>query len=88
MTAPVDDFPCNLFVELVTAYLDDALSADEIRRLEEHLEICAGCASVLEQFRAIIRVTGVLAESDVDALPPTQRASMMNAFRLWAGERA
>jgi anti-sigma factor RsiW len=87
MTPPVDDFPCNRFVELVTAYLDGALPADETRRLEEHLTICGGCESVLEQFRALIRMSGALAESDVDALTPAQREPVMTAFREWAAGR-
>ena len=88
MTPPVDDFPCNLFVELVTEYLDGALSADDTRRLEEHLQICGGCESVLEQFRTVIRMTGALAEDDVDALAPAQRERVMSAFRAWATARS
>jgi anti-sigma factor RsiW len=87
MTAPVDDFPCDRFVELVTEYLDDALPPDVTRRLEEHLAICGGCESVLEQFRAVIRITGTLGESDVDALTPAQREPLMSVFREWAAER-
>ena len=87
MTPPVDDFPCDRFVELVTEYLDDALPADETRHLEEHLAICGGCESVLEQFRAIIRITGTLGESDVDALTPAQREPLMSVFREWAAAR-
>jgi anti-sigma factor RsiW len=86
MTPPVDDFPCNRFVELVTEYLDGALPADETRRLEEHLQLCGGCESVLEQFRAIIRMTGALDEHDVDALTPAQREPVMAVFRKWAAE--
>jgi anti-sigma factor RsiW len=87
MTPPAHDFPCNLFVELVTEYLDGALPADETRRLEEHLAICGGCESVLEQFYAIIRMCGILAEEDVDTLAPAQREPVMSAFRAWAAER-
>ena len=76
MTPPADDFPCNLFVELVTEYLDGALPADETRRLEEHLAICGGCESVLEQFRVLIRTSGaVLAVADVDALTTLRNAN-------------
>jgi anti-sigma factor RsiW len=84
---PVDDFPCNQFVELVTEYLDGALAPDDTRRLEEHLAICAGCDSVLEQFRTIIRVSGHLEEADVDRLTAAQRAPVMTAFREWATTR-
>ena len=50
MTPPADDFPCNEFVELVTEYLDGALSPDDARRLEEHLAICP---RVRERARAV-----------------------------------
>ncbi len=88
MTPPADDFPCNLFVELVTEYLEGALSSNETRRLEEHLAICGGCESVLEQLRAVIRISGALAEDDVDALTPAQREPVMSAFREWATEQS
>jgi hypothetical protein len=87
MTPPVDDFPCNEFVELVTEYLDGALPAAEVVRLEDHLTVCAGCVSVLEQFRTVIRISGRLSESDVDALAPSEREPMMAAFRAWAATR-
>ena len=87
MTPPADDFPCNEFVELVTAYLDGALPEADVRRLEEHLEICQGCETVLEQFHTVIRMSGRLSESDVDALPPSTREPVMSAFRDWAATR-
>ena len=89
MTPPVDDFPCNVFVEARhrvprTARCRPTTS----RRLEEHLAICAGCESVLEQFRAVIRMEGRLGEQDVDALTPAQREPVMAAFRAWAAGRS
>jgi predicted anti-sigma-YlaC factor YlaD len=87
MTPPVDDFPCDHFVEVVTEYLDGAMEPGEARRLEEHLAVCAGCQSVLEQFRVILRITGRLAETDVDELTPEQREPLTAAFREWAANR-
>jgi hypothetical protein len=84
MSPPADDFPCNLFVEVITDYLDGAMEPNEARRLEEHLSICDGCASVLEQYRVILRLTGRLGEHDVDALTPTEREPLMTAFREWS----
>jgi anti-sigma factor RsiW len=85
MTAPIDDFPCNLFVEVITEYLDGAMDQDDARRLEEHLEVCAGCASVLEQFRIVVQLSGRLREDDVEQLPAAQREPLMQAFREWNG---
>jgi anti-sigma factor RsiW len=87
MTPPVDDFPCNLFVEVITDYLDGAMEPSEARRLEEHLSICPGCASVLEQFRAVLRLTGRLREQDVEELIPAQREPLIRAFREWSTAR-
>ena len=88
MTPPVDDLPCNQFVELVTEYLEGAMPTAEVLRLEDHLAVCPGCASVLEQFHTVIRMSGRLSQSDVDALAPSEREPVMAAFRTWAATRS
>jgi len=75
------DLPCNLFVELVTDYLDDALPADQRALVEEHLAICAGCATVLDQWRTVIALTGRLAEEEVDRVDPDVRRELVDAFQ-------
>lgn len=85
MTATNDDYPCSAFVESVTDYLDGSLDPDDARRLEEHLAACAGCRSVLEQFRIVIDATGRLQEQDLAGIPDATRASLMRAFRKSAG---
>jgi hypothetical protein len=88
MSPPADDFPCDLFVELVTDYLEGALTVEERRRLEEHLVVCGGCDSVLEQFRAVIRTTGMLREDDVTSIAPQSREQLMAVFRAWTDGRS
>ena len=78
---PPDDFPCRLFVELVTEYLDGALPPDVAARAEEHAALCAGCRSALDQIRAVVRVAGTLRESDVAALDPDARAELLAVFQ-------
>ena len=75
------DLPCSQFVELVTEYLDDALSGEERARVDEHLGICEACATVLAQWRLMIELTGELRSDDVDAVDPATRQSLMEAFR-------
>jgi len=75
------DLPCSQFVELVTDYLDGALTADELARVDEHLGICEGCAAVLAQWRLVIEITGELRHDDVETIDPSVRASLMTAFR-------
>ena len=54
-TGPMD---CNELVELVTAYLDEALDPDTRARFDAHLTECEGCENYLQQFRATVRTLG------------------------------
>lgn len=71
---------CSQLVELITEYLEDAMSADERGRVETHLATCDGCATYLEQFRTTIRLTGMLTEEQVSG---EARAALLSAFRGW-----
>ncbi|HEY1594716.1 MAG TPA: zf-HC2 domain-containing protein [Thermoleophilaceae bacterium] len=71
---------CKEFVELVTDYLEDALPQEERRRFEEHLGICTGCVTYVEQIRATVLTVGVLREEDI---PPATRDELLAAFRDW-----
>jgi anti-sigma factor RsiW len=48
------DLSCRALVELVTEYLEGALSDGERVRFEAHLARCAGCEAYLEQVQATI----------------------------------
>jgi anti-sigma factor RsiW len=74
------ELTCAQVVELVTSYLDDALSARDRERFEEHLVFCDGCDNYLEQMRRAIEVTGRLRESDI---PPKLRERLLETFRSW-----
>jgi anti-sigma factor RsiW len=39
------ELTCQQVVELITAYLEDALVPAERERFEEHLARCAGCSA-------------------------------------------
>lgn len=75
------DMSCTEFVELVTAYLDDALPHDQHADVEAHLKICEGCRNVLAQWRTVIALAGRLAESNIDATDPLTRDRLMSTFR-------
>ena len=75
------DLRCRDFVELVTDYLDDALPPDERTQVDEHLEICPGCRTVLAQWREVVRLTGRLADADVDRVDADTRARLLATFR-------
>ncbi len=75
-----NDISCAELVELVTAYLDGALSPELAERFEQHLVICDGCSIHLEQMQETIKVTGALQEEDLE---PGVAERLLVAFRGW-----
>jgi anti-sigma factor RsiW len=73
------ELACQEVVELVTAYLEDALDPEGRERFEEHLVLCDGCQNYLEQMRTTVRLTGRLEQE----LPPELEEQMLEAFRNW-----
>jgi len=73
-----DDLACTEEVEIMTDYLEGALPAAETRRLERHLETCAGCTEYLLQMRT---VAGSLEGLGGDSISAETRASLIAAFR-------
>ena len=71
MTVDVEQLSCQELVELVTDYLESALSAEETARFEDHIGRCAGCAAYLEQIRQTIELTG---QADADRSHPRPKA--------------
>jgi anti-sigma factor RsiW len=67
-------------VELVSDYLEGALSRSDRARFERHIAACPHCPAYLEQMRATLRLLGRLEE---DSLPPRARDDLLAAFRDW-----
>jgi anti-sigma factor RsiW len=78
-----DELVCQQVVELVTDYLEDALTRSERRRFEKHLRKCPNCTAYLEQMRATIRATGSLHPDD---LTPEVRRQFTDLFQQWRSE--
>jgi anti-sigma factor RsiW len=72
--------PCQELVEVVTDYLDGALSDIDRFRFEAHLEECDACRDYLEQIRRTIEVVGRLAP---ETLSDEAREGLLAAFRGW-----
>jgi predicted anti-sigma-YlaC factor YlaD len=79
-TAPEDELTCQELVEIVSDYLEGALSEADRERFDAHLEICEGCRRYLDQMRTTIRVVGTLTEDDLD---PGARVQFLQLFREW-----
>lgn len=76
---------CIEFVEVVTDYLEGAMTPADRTRFEAHMAACGGCARYFEQLRTTIEVTGRLTVDDVDALGPDAREELLAAFRGHVG---
>lgn len=75
-----DDLTCADLVELVTDYLDGAMSSADRSRFERHIVTCGGCAIYLDQMRSTIEHVGRLREDDVT---PEARDALLHTFRGW-----
>ena len=69
---------CDEFVELVTAYLDGALSPEDEQRMLEHLDLCDGCSTYLDQIRTTIAAVGELPPDEAET---PGRDRLLDAFR-------
>ncbi len=74
------DLVCQQAVELVTDYLEGALSRRARRRFEAHLAGCPHCTEYLAQMRETIRLTGRLEPED---LTVQQREDFVQLYRRW-----
>ena len=80
MSVDVEQLSCQELVELVTDYLEGALSAEDATRFEEHIGRCTGCEAYLEQIRQTIALTGRLRP---ESLSPEAERELLDAFRGW-----
>jgi anti-sigma factor RsiW len=80
MSVDVEQLSCRELVELVTDYLEGALSAEETDRFEDHIGRCTGCAAYLEQIRQTIALAGRLTP---ESLSPEAEHALRDAFRDW-----
>jgi anti-sigma factor RsiW len=74
------EMTCRELVELVTAWLDDALPAAERARFEAHLAECPYCRTYLAQMRQTAHLLGGLSETTID---PAARDALLARFRDW-----
>jgi len=82
--AEVAGMTCRELVELVTDYLEDALDAEARDRFEEHLALCPGCETYLQQMAETAERLGQI---PVDTLSREAQAVLLTAFRDVRGGR-
>jgi anti-sigma factor RsiW len=71
---------CREAVELVTDYLEGALSDRDRARLERHLAACPHCSEYLAQMR---RTLDVLGRVEPEELDPAAREELVALYRRW-----
>ena len=59
---------CENYKNLLMGYLDEELSDDEKRQLEEHLKECSMCTAELQEFRKLKKIT-----DEVNLVEPEDR---------------
>jgi anti-sigma factor RsiW len=74
------DIVCQQAVELVSDYLEGALSRAERRRFERHLAGCPHCSEYLAQIRKTIELTGAITPDD---LTPQAQDDFIALYRQW-----
>jgi predicted anti-sigma-YlaC factor YlaD len=77
---PPGDLTCRELVELVSDYLEGALSERDRARFESHIEMCEGCTAYLVQMRMTLRMVGAL---EPEAVSPEVEQELLAAFRGW-----
>jgi anti-sigma factor RsiW len=71
---------CQQAVQLMSDYVDGALSRRDRRRLEAHLAGCDACQAYLEQLRVTIGASSVVSVDDVD---PVVLESLVDLFERY-----
>lgn len=77
------DLVCQQAVELVTDYLEGALSRRDRLRFEFHLRNCPNCTNYVEQIGMTVRLAGMI---EPDELSPEARAELTDLYRRWRSE--
>ena len=80
MDANPNDMSCKELVELVTDYLEGALSFANEQRFDLHIGKCDWCKLYIDQIRLTIKATGKLTEGSID---PHAKEELLAVFRGW-----
>lgn len=74
---------CQQFTEVVTDYLEGALTFREWIRFQMHLGLCVGCRRYLRQMKQTIHVLGKLPD---EAISMEIHEKMLEKFKTWTSD--
>ncbi len=83
--AESSDLTCQVAVELLPKYLDDDLPEAQTVRLEQHIVICPGCSTYLEQLRRTIAAVSRLRTGEPRPLLWAGIAASLRVPAVWTG---
>ncbi len=75
-----DYLTCKELTDLVTDYVEGALTGRDRERFEEHMMTCPPCQVYLDQMRHTIELLGQLPE---DTISPEAEEVLLEALRHW-----
>lgn len=75
-----DAIVCRQAVELVTDYLEGALTGADRARFEAHLAACPHCQEYLREMRVTIAALGRV---EPESLSPAARDDLVALYRAW-----
>ena len=78
-----DEIVCREAVELVTAYLDDALEPAQRAALERHLAACPHCSEYFAQIRTVQQTAAHVEPEDLSA---DARRDLTALYLQWRDE--
>jgi anti-sigma factor RsiW len=78
-----EELRCQQAVELLTDYLEGALSPRARARLAGHLRTCDGCRAYLDQLQATISALG---QAELQPPDPAVRAQLVELYRRYHAE--
>lgn len=77
------DYTCREVVELVSDYLEGALTPQQLTAVEVHLNLCDGCFTFLDQVRTTAATARLLREEQI---PDEIKDKLLEAFNDWKRE--
>ena len=75
-----DEMSCRELVQVINDYIEGVMPPSDRKRFEEHLAICPGCQTYLDQMRQTIRALGKLTE---ESIPEKAKRELVQVFRHW-----
>ena len=75
--------PCAELRQLVTEYLEEVMTGEELTWFESHVHECGSCEVHVHEVKAFV---GVLARCRPEPVSPETRQRLHAAFREWRAE--